>query len=71
MTLMLKLKNKAMAYKIEYIKEAQRDLKNLDPYIQKIILKAIAKTADRPLPPPDRIGMPRGNHSHSKLNCGI
>lgn len=32
MTLMLKLKNKAMAYKIEYIKEAQRDLKNLDPY---------------------------------------
>ena len=68
MTLMLKLKNKAMAYKIEYIKEAQRDLKNLNPYIQKIILKAIAKTAERPLPPPDGIGKPLGNHSDSKLN---
>ncbi len=36
---------------IEYIKEAQRDLKKLDPYNRKLILKAINKTAERPLPP--------------------
>lgn len=29
-----------MEWKIEYIKEAQRDLKRLDPYNRKIILKA-------------------------------
>ena len=36
-----------MKWKIEYIKEAQRDLKRLDPYTRKIILKAIDKTAER------------------------
>lgn len=40
-----------MEWKIEYIKEAQRDLKRLDPYNRKLILKAIEKTAERPLPP--------------------
>ena len=30
-----------MEWKIEYIKEAQRDLKNLDPYNRKLVLKAI------------------------------
>ena len=53
---------------IEYIKEAQRDLKRLDPYTRKLILKAIAKTAQRPLPPPEGIGKPLGNHSSSKLS---
>lgn len=57
-----------MEWKIEYIKEAQRDLKNLDPYNRKLILKAIQKTALRPLPPPDGIGKPLGNHSATKLN---
>ena len=42
-----------MTWKIEYIKEAQRDLLKLDPYNRRIILKAIEKTAERPLPPPD------------------
>lgn len=57
-----------MKWSIEYIKEAQRDLKRLDPYNRKMILKAIDKTAERPLPPPDGIGKPLGNHSGSKLN---
>lgn len=57
-----------MEWKIEYIKEAQRDLKNLDSYSRKLILKAIQKTALRPLPPPDGIGKPLGNHSATKLS---
>lgn len=57
-----------MSWDIEYIKEAQRDLKRLDPYNRKLILKAIAKTAERPLPPPDGIGKPLGNHASSKLS---
>ena len=57
-----------MKWKIEYIKEAQRDLKRLDPYNRKLILKAIDKTAERPLPPPDGIGKPLGNHADSKLS---
>lgn len=57
-----------MKWNIEYIKEAQRDLKRLDSYNRKIILKAIDKTAERPLPPPDGIGKPLGNHASSKLS---
>lgn len=57
-----------MKWKIEYINEAQRDLKRLDPYNRKTILKAIDKTAERPLPPPDGIGKPLGNHASSKLS---
>lgn len=57
-----------MKWKIEYIKEAQKDLKRLDLYNRKIIVKAIEKTAERPLPPPDGIGKPLGNHSASKLS---
>ncbi len=57
-----------MKWNIEYIKEAQRDLKRLDPYNRKIILKAIEKTAERPLPPPDGIGNLLGNYASSKLS---
>lgn len=57
-----------MKWTIEYIKEAQRDLRQLDPYNRKIILTAIDKTAERPLPPPDGIGKPLGNHSSSSLS---
>ena len=52
-----------MKWTVEFIKEAQKDLKRLDPYNQKIILKAISKTAEHPLPPPDGIGKPLGNHA--------
>ena len=56
-----------MTCKIEYIKEAQRDLLKLDPYNRRIILKAIEKTAERPLSPPDGIGKPLGHHASSNL----
>ena len=57
-----------MEWTIEYIKEAQRDLKHLDSYNRKLILKAIQKTALLPLPPPDGIGKPLGNHSATNLS---
>lgn len=57
-----------MKWTVEFIKEAQKDLKRLDPYNKKIILKAISKTAERPLPPPDGIGKPLGNHASANLN---
>ena len=56
-----------MIWKIEYIKEAQRDLLKLDPHNRRIILKAIEKTAERPLPPPEGIGKPLGHHASSNL----
>ena len=57
-----------MSWKIEYIKEAQRDLQKLDAYNRRIILKAIEKTAQRPFPPPDGIGKPLGNHAAANLS---
>ena len=57
-----------MKWTVEYIKEAQKDLRKLDPYVRKLVLKAIDKTAERPLPPPDGIGKPLGNHASSKLS---
>ena len=57
-----------MKWTVEYIKEAQKDLRRLDPYVRKLVLKAIDKTAERPLPPPDGIGKPLGTHATSKLS---
>lgn len=57
-----------MKWRVEFLKEAQKDLKRLDMYNRKLVLKAIDKTAERPLPPPDGIGKPLGNHSSSKLS---
>lgn len=57
-----------MKWNIEYTKEALSDLKALDPYNRRLILKAIEKTSEHPLPPPDGIGKPLGNHSASKLS---
>ena len=57
-----------MSWKIEYIKEAQRDLQKLDANNRRFILKAIEKTAQRPLPPPDGIGKPLGNHAAANLS---
>ncbi len=57
-----------MGWNIEFKKAALNDLKKLDPYNRKLILKAIEKTALRPLPPPDGIGKPLGNHSGTKLS---
>lgn len=57
-----------MKWKVEYLRAAQRDLQRLDPYNRKLILKAIDKTAQRPLPPPDGIGKPLGNHASASLS---
>lgn len=57
-----------MSWKIEYIKEAQRDLLRLDPHNRRIIVKAIVKTAERPLPPPEGIGKPLGHHAAADLS---
>lgn len=57
-----------MKWNIEYTKFALNDLKRLDPYNRNYVLKAIEKTAQRPLPPPDGIGKPLGNHSDTKLS---
>ena len=57
-----------MSWKIEYIKEAQRDLQKLDANNRRFILKAIEKTAQRPLPPPDGIGKALGNHAAANLS---
>lgn len=57
-----------MSWKIEYIKEAQRDLQRLDPYNRKLILRAIEKTAERPLPPPEGIGKSLGSHAAANLS---
>lgn len=57
-----------MEWTVEYIKEAQKDLRKLDPYVRKLVLKAIEKTAKCPLPPPDGIGKLLGNHASSKLS---
>ena len=57
-----------MKWTVEYIKEAQKDLRKLDPYVRKLVLKAIDKTAERPLPRPEGIGKPLGNHASSRLS---
>ena len=36
--------------------------------MRKLVLKAIDKTAERPLPPPDGIGKPLGDHASSRLS---
>lgn len=35
-----------MKWTVEYIREAQKDLRKLDPYVRKLVLKAIDKTAE-------------------------
>lgn len=57
-----------MKWQVEFLKEAQRDLKRLDMYNRRLVLKAIDKTSERPLPPPDGIGKPLGNHASAKLS---
>lgn len=59
-----------MEWKIAYIKEAVKDLRKLDAYNRKLVLKAIQKTAQRPLPPPEGVGKPLGNHASTRLGEG-
>lgn len=57
-----------MKWNIEYIKDAQKDLKRLDPYSRMLVLKAIEKRAENPLPPPEGNAKPLGNHSGINLS---
>ena len=57
-----------MKWIVEYLREAEKDLKKLDPYSRKLVLKAIDKTAERPLPPPEGMGKPLGNHAVADLS---
>ena len=67
-----------MPWEVEYIPAAQRDLGKLDGHTRRLILKAVAKTAERPLPPPDGIGKPLGSVGGTNLSgcykiklCGL
>ena len=57
-----------MPWEVEYIPAAQRDLGKLDGHTRRLILKAVTKTAERPLPPPDGIGKPLGSVGGTNLS---
>ena len=57
-----------MAWSIEYLKEAVKDLEKLDHTQQVQVLKAVEKVATNPLPQAEGgFGRPLGNHKSSKL----
>ncbi|MBQ8332649.1 MAG: type II toxin-antitoxin system RelE/ParE family toxin [Clostridia bacterium] len=57
-----------MRWEVVYIKEAQKDLRKLDPQSRKFVLKAIEKVSANPLPNSEGgYGKPLGNHRSSKL----
>lgn len=58
-----------MAWKIEYLKEAEKDLVNLDHSQRLQVLKAIEKVSENPLPSNEGgHGKPLGNYSSTKLS---
>ena len=58
-----------MRWEIVYIKEAQKDMKKLDPQSRKYVLKAIDKVSVNPLPNAEGgYGKPLGNHRTAKLS---
>lgn len=57
-----------MSWTVEYLKEAYKDLENLDGSQRKLVLKAINKVQQNPLPINENgYGKPLGNHSNSRL----
>lgn len=57
-----------MSWQVEYIQEAQKDMKKLDPQSQKMVLKAIDKVSANPLPQAEGgYGKPLGNHNKANL----
>lgn len=57
-----------MSWQVEYIREAQKDMKKLDPQSQKMVLKAIDKVSANPLPQAEGgYGKPLGNHNKANL----
>lgn len=56
-------------WEVIFIKEAQRDIKNLSPQSRLYVLKAIDKVSQNPLPNSEGgLGKPLGNYNASKLS---
>ena len=57
-----------MNWKLEYLPEAEKDLKNLDGSQRILVLKAIKKVQQNPLPVDEQgYGKPLDNHNNSNL----
>lgn len=57
-----------MSWQVEFIREAQKDMKKLDPQSQKMVVKAIDKVSANPLPQAEGgYGKPLGNHNKANL----
>lgn len=57
-----------MSWKLEYLPEAEKDLKDLDGSQRILVLKAIKKVQQNPLPVDKQgYGKPLGNHSSTSL----
>lgn len=57
-----------MNWKVEYLPEAERDLKDLDGSQRNLVLKAIKKVQQNPLPVEENgYGKPLGNHGSTNL----
>lgn len=57
-----------MSWKLEYLPEAEKDLKDLDGSQRILVLKAIKKVQQNPLPVDEQgYGKPLGNHSGTNL----
>lgn len=57
-----------MNWKAEYLPEAEKDLKDLDGSQRNLVLKAIKKVQQNPLPVEENgYGKPLGNHSSTNL----
>ena len=58
-----------MAWNIEYLRAAEKDLENLDKSGKLQVVKAIEKVSENPLPQSEGgYGKPLGNHLSSKLS---
>lgn len=58
-----------MNWTVKYLKEAYKDLENLDGSQRRLVLKAINKVQQNPLPINESgYGKPLGNHRNSKLS---
>ena len=57
-----------MSWRLEYLPEAEKDLKDLDGSQRILVLKAIKKVQQNPLPIDEQgYGKPLGNHSGNNL----
>ena len=57
-----------MSWKLEYLPEAEKDLKDLDGSQRILVLKAIKKVQQNPLPVDEQgYGKPLGNHNSTNL----